>query len=146
MIETGELLEWAEVFGNLYGVPKSQVIEARDRGLDVIMKIDVQGAATIRRMMPGAALIFLAPPDMSALERRLRTRNTESESEFRVKLEAAYAEMKEAARFDHIVVNHDDGIDVAADEIDRIILSDDEGLLPNVRNFHTQSQTRKGVT
>ena len=146
MIETGELLEWAEVFGNLYGVPKSQVIEARDRGLDVIIKIDVQGAATIRRMMPGAALIFLAPPDMSALERRLRTRNTESESEFRVKLEAAYAEMKEAARFDHIVVNHDDGIDVAADEIDRIILSDDEGLLPNVRNFHTQSQTRKGVT
>ena len=121
MIEAGELLEWAEVYGNLYGVPKSQVVEARDRGLDVIMKIDVQGAATIRLMTPDAALIFLAPPDMSTLERRLRTRNTESESEFRLKLETAHAEMEEAARFDHIVVNRDGRLDEAADAIDRII-------------------------
>ena len=121
MIEAGELLEWAEVYGNLYGVPKAQVVEARDRGLDVIMKIDVQGAATIRRLTPDAALIFLAPPDMPTLERRLRIRNTESESEFRLKLETAYAEMKEAARFDHVVVNRDDRIEEAADAIDRII-------------------------
>ncbi len=121
MIEAGELLEWAEVHGNLYGVPKSQVVEARDSGLDVIMKIDVQGATTIRRMIPGAALIFLAPPDMSTLERRLRIRNTESESEFRLRLETAREEMKESRLFDHIVVNHDDRIDEAASSIDRII-------------------------
>ena len=120
MIEAGELLEWAEVHGNLYGVPKSQVVEARDRGLDVIMKIDVQGAATIRRMTPDATLIFLAPPDMAALERRLRTRDTESESEFRIRLETARSEMEEACRFDHIVVNHDGRLDDAADAIDRI--------------------------
>ena len=120
MIEAGELLEWAEVHGNLYGVPKSQVAEARDRGLDVIMKIDVQGAATIRRITTDATLIFLAPPDMPTLERRLRTRDTESESEFRLRLETARSEMEEACRFDHIIVNRDGRIDDAADAIDRI--------------------------
>ena len=121
MIERGDLLEWAEVYGNLYGVPKSQVIEARDRGLDVIVKVDVQGANTIKRMMPEATLIFLAPPDMSALERRLRSRDTETEADFRLKLKTAGQEMKEAHRFDHRVVNHDDGIEAAATAIDRII-------------------------
>ncbi len=120
MIEAGGLLEWAEVYGNLYGVPKSQVIEAQKQGLDVIMKVDVQGAATIRDMMPEASLIFLAPPDMQTLERRLRKRDTESETEFRLKLETAYEEMKEADRFDHIVINYDDKPDEAADAIDRI--------------------------
>ena len=121
MIERGELLEWAEVYGNLYGVPKSQVIEARDRGLDVIVKVDVQGANTIKRMMPEATLIFLAPPDMPALERRLRSRKTETEADFMLKLETAGEEVKEAHRFDHRVVNHDDGIEEAASAIDRII-------------------------
>ncbi len=129
MIEADELLEWAEVYGNLYGVPKAQVVGAWERGQDVIMKIDVQGAATIRRMMPDAALIFLAPPDMPTLEGRLRTRNTESESEFRIKLETAYTEMEEAARFDHIVVNHDARLDDAADAIDRIIQDSDSAKL-----------------
>ncbi len=121
MIATGDLLEWAQVYGNLYGVPKSQVTGALERGFDVIMKVDVQGAATIRRMIPDAALIFLAPPDMPTLERRLRQRNTESESEFRLKLETAYEEMKETARFDHTVVNYDDSLEEAADSIDRIM-------------------------
>ena len=118
------MLEWAEVYGNLYGVPKSQVVEAQERGSDVIVKVDVQGATTIKELMPEATLIFLEPPDLCTLDRRLRNRNTESESEFRVKLETARLEMKEAHRFDHIVVNHDDAIDVAADAIDRIIRSD----------------------
>ena len=121
MIERGDLLEWAEVYGNLYGVPKSQVIEARDRGLDVIVKVDVQGANTIKRMMPEATLIFLAPPDISSLERRLRNRDTETETDFRLKLEAASEEMKESHGFDHRVVNHDDAIEAAATAIDRII-------------------------
>lgn len=124
MIEAGDLLEWAEVYGNLYGVPKSQVVEAQERGLDVIVKVDVQGAATIKELMPEVTLIFLEPPDVCTLGRRLRNRNTESESEFRVKVETARQEMKEAHRFDHIVVNHDGGIDVAADAIDRIIRGD----------------------
>lgn len=123
MIAQEELLEWAEVYGNLYGVPKSQVTEAQCRGLDVIVKVDVQGANTIKRMMPDATLIFLEPPDIHSLERRLSSRNTETEADFRLKLEAAQEEMKEAHRFDHQVVNHDNGIEAAAIAIDRIILA-----------------------
>ena len=121
MIETGDLLEWAEVYGNMYGVPKSQVVEARQRGQDVIMKVDVQGAAAISCMMPDAVLIFLAPPDIPTLEKRLRIRNTESENEFKIKLETSREEIKQADRFHHVVVNHDDELDRAADAIDKII-------------------------
>ena len=78
MIEQNGLLEWAEVYGNLYGVPKSQVNDALDRGQNVIMRIDVQGAATVSKLHPDAVLIFLEPPDMRSLEKRLRSRNTES--------------------------------------------------------------------
>ena len=123
MIQAGELLEWAEVYGNLYGVPKSQVVEAQERGLDVILKVDVQGAATIKELMPEATLIFLEPPDTEALRRRLRTRDTESESEINLKLAKAEGELAQADRFDHVVVNHDGRIDLAAAAIDRIIRS-----------------------
>lgn len=123
MIEAGDLLEWAEVYGNLYGVPKSQVVEAQERGLDVIVKVDVQGAATIKELMPDATLIFLEPPDIATLRRRLRSRNTESESEFQLKLAKAEEELEQARRFDYVVVNHDGGIDRAAEIIDRIMSS-----------------------
>ena len=145
MINRGDLLEWAEVYGNLYGVPKSQVIEAQGRGLDVIVKVDVQGANTIKRMMPEAILIFLLPPDISALERRLRSRNTETEADFRLKLEAASEEVKEAHRFDHQVVNHDDGIEAAASAIDLIIRVGTEYRIPDEGIPNSGPQTSKGV-
>ncbi len=121
MIEADELLEWAEVHGNLYGVPKSQVVEAQNSGLDVIIQVDVQGAATIKRMMPEATLIFMEPPDLCALIERLRKRNTESQREFALRLETARKELRESHWFDYTVVNHDGRIDEAAAAIDRII-------------------------
>ena len=121
MIERDNLLEWAEVYGNLYGVPKSQVTDALNRGQDVIMKIDVQGAATVRKLHPDALLIFLEPPDMKSLEERMRIRNTESETEFEIKLKTAFREMNEASRFDHRVINRDGHLDDAISSIDRII-------------------------
>ena len=121
MIDRNELLEWAEVYGNLYGVPKSQVNDALDRGQDVIMKIDVQGAATVKKLHPDAVLIFLEPPTMRSLEDRLRNRNTESEAEFQTKLTTAFREMDEATWFDHRVVNADDRLQDAITTIDRII-------------------------
>ena len=121
MIEQNGLLEWAEVYGNLYGVPKSQVNDALDRGQNVIMRIDVQGAATVSKLHPDAVLIFLEPPDMRSLEKRLRSRNTESKSEFEVKLTTAFREMDEASRFDHRVVNRNGRLDDAIDSIDRIV-------------------------
>ena len=121
MIDRDELLEWAEVYGNLYGVPKSQVNDALNRGQDVILKIDVQGAATVKKLHPDAVLIFLDPPSMKSLEERLRNRNTETEAEFQTKLATAIQEMDEAAWFDHRVLNPDNGLDDAITSIDRII-------------------------
>ena len=124
MIENDGLLEWAEVYGNLYGVPKSQVNDALNRGKDVIMRIDVQGAATVRKLHPDAVLIFLEPPNMESLEERLRSRNTESESEFEIKLTTAFREMDEARWFDHRVVNRDGHLNDAITAIDQIIRSE----------------------
>ena len=121
MIERNDLLEWAEVFGNLYGVPKSQVNDALNRDQDVILKIDVQGAATLKKLHPDAVLIFLEPPDMNSLEQRLRNRNTESEAELQTKLTTAFREMDEASWFDRRVVNQDDHLDDTISSIDRII-------------------------
>ena len=121
MIDQDKLLEWAEVYGTLYGAPKSQVNGALERGQDVIMKIDVQGAATVKTLYPDAVLIFLEPPSMSSLEKRLRTRNTESEAEFQTKLTTAIQEMTEASWFNYRVVNADGRLDNAIAEIDRII-------------------------
>ena len=121
MIRNDELLEWAEVYGNPYGVPKSQVREALARGQDVILKIDVQGADNIRRLVPGAVYVFLAPPDISELEHRLTRRRTESQETLKVRLATAATEMEEAAKFDYVVVNRTGRLDQAVEEINSII-------------------------
>ena len=121
MIADDELLEWAEVYGNLYGVPKSQVSDALERGQDVILKIDVQGARTVRGMFPDATLIFLAPPSAETLVNRLSKRGTETGEALRVKLDAARAELEEAAWYDHRVINADGMLDAAAAEIEGIV-------------------------
>ena len=121
MDRDGELLEWAEVYGNLYGVPKRQIIEALDNGTDVIVKTDVQGAATIRKLAPQAILIFLAPPSVEELASRLRRRKSESPDDLELRLRTAEAEMEEAPEFDHVVTNHRDRLDATVDEIDGIV-------------------------
>ena len=121
MIRNDELLEWAEVYGNPYGVPKSPVREALARGQDVILKIDVQGGDNIRRLVPGAVYVFLAPPDMAELERRLTQRRTESTETLKVRMETAAREMEEAAKYDYVVVNRTGQIDEAVEEINAII-------------------------
>lgn len=121
MSECDELLESAEVYGNRYGVPKGPVLEALESGLDVIIKADVQGAATIRNLAPDALLIFLAPPDMVELERRLRERMTESNDALARRLHTAELEMERVDEFDYVVVNHNGHLDDAAWDIDAII-------------------------
>ena len=121
MIRNDELLEWAEVYGNPYGVPKSPVRDALARGQDVILKIDVQGGDNIRRLVPGALYIFLAPPDMEELERRLTRRRSESPETLKVRMETAAAEMEEAEKYDHVVINRTGQIDEAVEEINAIM-------------------------
>jgi guanylate kinase len=119
LIERGDLLEWAEVFGERYGTPAETVEEALRLGRDVLLEVDVQGAASVRARVPDAVLIFLQPPSEEELARRLRTRGTESEADLDRRLAEARREMAEAGRFDHVVVN--DQVERAVDEVLAII-------------------------
>ena len=121
MIADDELLEWADVYGELYGVPKAQVTEAHARGEDAIVKVDVQGAATIRRLAPDAVLVFIAPPSIEELARRLRSRMTESRESLETRLGMAEKEMADAAWFDHVVVNETGELDGTVSAVVEII-------------------------
>ena len=121
MIEHGELIEWAEVHGHLYGVPRAQVRNAMERGLDVIMKIDVQGAATIRQIAGDAVSIFLSPPGIDELARRLEGRSSETRHDLEIRLKTAEGEMERAGEFDYVVVNATGRIDETIHEIESII-------------------------
>ena len=120
MTEDG-FLECAEVYGTWYGVPRSQADEAMASGNDVIVKTDIQGARTLRSKIPEALLIFLAPPTMEELRRRLLERKSETEEALRRRIETAETEMERQDEFDYVVVNHNDRLDEAVEEIDRII-------------------------
>ncbi len=119
MIERGELLEWAHVVGHRSGTPSGFVERALADGRDVILEIDVQGAEQVRRRAPDAILIFLEPPSMQELERRLRGRGTEDEERRSLRLATAEREMAARARFDHVVVNDD--LDEATSQVAAII-------------------------
>ena len=117
----GEFLEHAVVYGYDYGNSKQEVRAALARGQDVIMRIDVQGAATIRRRVPEAVFIFLMPPSIESLEARLRKRRTEPEEYLKIRLHAARLEMNEVKNFDYVIVNEDDALDETAELMGAII-------------------------
>ena len=120
MEERGDFLERAVVYGFDYGNSRSEVRAALARGQDVLMRIDVQGAATLRRMLPDAIFIMLLPPSIDALETRLRKRRSEPEEYLQIRLHAARLEMNEAEKFDYVIVNEDNALDETADLIHAI--------------------------
>jgi len=124
MIARDELLEWAVVHGHRYGVPREQVRRAVQSGNDILMRVDVQGAATIKAKVPGAVLIFLAPPSMESLIKRLSRRGTETPEELALRIANAAEEMKRLAEFDYLVVNPDDGLDEAVEKVKAIIVAE----------------------
>ncbi len=130
LIRAGELLEWAEVYGNYYGPPKDTVRAALAVGKDVIVKVDVQGAATIKKLVPECVAIFLATPTMEELETRLRNRRTESASELALRLETAAHELERLDLFDYIVFNREGAADRAAGEIEAIITAEKRRVKP----------------
>jgi guanylate kinase len=130
LLERGELLEHAEVYGNYYGIPRSQVIEPLRSGKDVIMKPDVQGAATIRKLEPEAVFIFLAPPSMDELAARLYSRKTEDPQELARRLELARAEMQALGDFDYVVVNHQYRLDDTVKAIGTILKAEKRRVHP----------------
>jgi guanylate kinase len=119
MRDRGDFLESAEVYGNLYGTPRKPVDAALAKGRDVICELDIQGALAVKRGRPDAILVFIEPPSLDDLFLRLRGRGTEDRDTMSRRLRAAYDEVKNKSRYDHIVVNEDPGR--AADELLRIM-------------------------
>lgn len=123
MIEDGKFVEWAEVHGNLYGTSTAGIEGQLGRGEDVILDIDVQGAAIIRDQSHiGGVHIFIAPPELAVLEKRLRGRGTDSEETIRLRLENAMGEMKAEPAYDYLVVNDD--LEEAAEMLCSIIIAE----------------------
>jgi guanylate kinase len=117
----GELLEWAEVHGNWYGTPRSEVATYLARGADVILKIDVQGAQKVKQRVEDAILIFVVPPSLETLFRRLRARATETADELEIRQRNAAIELARAEDYDYVVRNDDGQVEKTAEEIDAII-------------------------
>lgn len=119
MREAGEFLEWAEVYGNLYGTPRGPVEVAQAAGRDVIAELDIQGALMVKRARPDSVLIFIEPPSLDELSYRLRGRGTEDGSTLSRRIQAAYEEVKKKGAYDHVVVN--DNLATAVDDLIRIL-------------------------
>jgi len=121
LLAGGGLLEHAKVYGLRYGVPNAPIREALARGEDVVVRVDVQGAATLRRLLPEAVLVFLAPASLEELEERLRQRHTEDEAVLRRRLETARREMEQQGLFHYVVVNADGHLEEAVEHLASII-------------------------
>ena len=117
MVARGELLEWAQVYDNYYGVPKQQVRDALAKGRHVIIRVDVQGARRIREIVPEALFIFVMPPSLETLGRRLLKRGVNSQDDIEKRLAAAQQETAEAAAFDYTVVNKENRLDETVAEV-----------------------------
>jgi len=124
MIERDELLEHAIVYGQHKGIPKKQVQQALASGRDVVMRIDVQGAKTVRHLVPDAVLIFLTASSEQEMVTRLRARDGDSLEQIQRRIETAREEMKCLPEFDYVVVNRDGGLDQAVDDVLAIIAAE----------------------
>ena len=130
--DAGELLEANEVHGNWYGTPRAQVRDALVAGRDVILKIDVQGAQVVKENVPEAILIFIVPPSLESLFRRLKSRATETADELELRQRNAAIELARQDDYDYIVENRDGEVEATAERIDRI-LADERALQPGRR-------------
>jgi len=122
MIVDGDFLEWAEVHGNLYGTSRRVVEGARAAGFDVILTIDIQGAAQARNLFPYAIGIFIMPPSLDALAERLENRGTDTANDRQLRLKNALHEIEQYVNFDYVVINDD--LDRAIDELIAIITAE----------------------
>ena len=124
MIEENELIEYAIVYGDYKGIPKTQVREALASGQDVVMRLDVQGAETVRKLAPEALLIFITCESEDELERRLHERKTESADSLALRIATARKELQRIEAFDYVVVNHDFQLDDTVDKVRAIIAAE----------------------
>jgi guanylate kinase len=121
MIEQNELIEYAMVYGDYKGIPRAQVRQALVSGEDVVMRLDVQGAETVRRLAPEALLIFITTANEDELERRLRDRKTESADTLTLRIATARKELQRIEAFDYVIINSDFRLDATVDKVRAII-------------------------
>jgi guanylate kinase len=130
MVHDEELLEWAMVYGQYKGIPKYEVRQAMASGRDVVLRINVDGAATVKRMAPEAVFIFLAPASPDELRRRLTLRRTENVDEIERRLAVAAQELEQVHQFDYVVINREDRLDEAVGQIRAIITAEKQRVYP----------------
>ena len=136
MIDEGDLVEWAKVYDNFYGTSSSNLQDQTASGLDVLMDVDIQGGRNIKKRFPDSVLIFLLPPSLEELERRLRKRGTDDEPVIESRMESAVDDIKNCVWYDYIIVN--DKLEPAIDEAQSIIVSErclTARQLPGIRNL-----------
>ena len=119
LIRNGQMLEYAEYVGNYYGTPLAYVNETLDKGIDVFLEIEVQGALQVKKKVPDAVFIFLTPPDLNELEERLVGRGTDSEEVIAQRIERAREEIALMSEYDYTIVN--DEVSLAAERVKRVI-------------------------
>jgi guanylate kinase len=141
--EAGGLLESAEVFGHFYGTPRSALDLARERGRDLVLDIDVQGAAQLKKQLPEAVTVFILPPSRSELEKRLRSRSLDEDAVIARRLRDASREIGNYSAYDYVLVN--DQLDRAAEKLKSIFLAERcrkqraEGIIqPILESFEEQ--------
>jgi guanylate kinase len=119
MVAAGEFLEWAVVHGNLYGTTREQVSREISEGRDIILEVDVQGAASVRTLLPDAVSIFILPPSFEVLRQRLQARGTDSPDELDLRLRNASTELQDYSMFQYVIIN--DELDRAAHEMTAVV-------------------------
>lgn len=119
MIDDRELIEWDEYVGNYYGTPKKYIVDMTEAGKDVILDITVAGAVNIKEQWPEAVMIFVLPPSIEELERRITGRGTDTKEAIKNRLDQAYGEFRFVENYEYVIVNDD--LDVAVDDVKTII-------------------------
>lgn len=134
-ISEEELLEWAHVYGNFYGVPKQQVRDALSEGKHVIIRVDLQGALRIKELAPEVLMIFIHPPNMRVLQQRIERRGVNSTADIATRLESAEEEIRKSRLFDRQVTNHEGMLDDAVNEVIEIIHEEARRVPPRIVNI-----------
>jgi guanylate kinase len=132
MMNDHQLLEWANVYGNYYGVPKDEITSALSKGVDAVVKVDVQGAAAIKKILPHAVFIFLTSPSIEELEKRLKKRQSESSADLALRLEKAREEIKSLLLFDYVITCRQNKLDEVVSRIDAIVTAEKCRVKPRI--------------
>lgn len=131
-IASGALLEWAEVYGNYYGVPREEVKKHLAQNNDVILKVDIQGASSIKKLAPDTILIFLMPPSIDELTNRLLKRHGQLNAELQARLITAKEELESLDMFDYAIITHNENLDMTVKEIDSIVTAEKCRVKPRI--------------